>query len=143
MPSDDAPDDAPGRPPPGPPPAGPSPLDALIALGDLARRARAAPDPAGPDPGAPSLGAPPPEPPPEETGRGSRPRGGSGPKANPANYLGAGLYAFRGRPAKKLVAYVDPTVHRDVKAVAARRGTTMSELVAAVLRGAGFGGPDG
>lgn len=132
-PDDDAPRPDPGRPDPGP---DPSPLDALVALGELVREARSSPPSVAPGPAAPSPAARSTSGPGPGTGRGSA--GG-----DRGNYLGGGLYRYRGGVARKVSVYLSPELVPALKAAGASRrdprGTDMSEIVEALVREAGYG----
>jgi hypothetical protein len=63
---------------------------------------------------------------------------------NRGNYLGSGLYLHKGSEKRKMTAYIDPAIHKEVKVAGASgddpRGSDMSEIVENALRAYGFGG---
>ena len=60
-----------------------------------------------------------------------------------SNYLGGGLYAYKGRTARKLSVYVSPDLVPALKSAGASgkdpRGNDMSEIVETLIREAGYG----
>ena len=104
-----------------------SPLDVLVVLGELARQVRAGP--ALPKPAERDRSA----------GRSSEPRA----KPDRGNYLGGGLYRYKGGVARKVSVYLSPELVPALKAAGASRkdprGTDMSEIVEALVREAGYG----
>lgn len=115
-----------------------APLDALVALGELARRARSAPAPPPAEPDRPA------EP---DAGLGTSPDAetddGPGAKPDRGNYLGGGLYRYKGGVARKVSVYLSPELVPALKAAGASqkdpRGNDMSEIVEALVREAGYG----
>ena len=86
----------------------------------------------------------------------SRKKAATRPKATPAleakapaagkggsNYLGDGMYLYKGRKARKLSVYVSPELVPALKSAGASgkdpRGGDMSEIVESLIREAGYG----
>lgn len=65
------------------------------------------------------------------------------PATGTSNYLGGGLYAYKGRTARKLSVYVSPDLVPALKSAGASgkdpRGNDMSEIVETLIREAGYG----